>query len=196
MNMAVTATARRRVAIPRLQRPSNVLSKTKDKRRVARACTSCRSLKIKCSGVQPTCERCMSSGLDCVYNMPRFDRMKILTERCDQMAELLTSLHLFATDEQSLRIREIFSAIEEENLKTRRLTAPSSLVIEHTSTSSSETSSEVHNSNLVQPSSELHHLPLTGPMQGLVVVDEFVQGAMTTSLQGRRPGEAQVLGYY
>ncbi|KIV88575.1 hypothetical protein, variant [Exophiala mesophila] len=38
------------------------------RRRVARACESCRSLKAKCDGVQPICGRCAGYGYECFWH--------------------------------------------------------------------------------------------------------------------------------
>lgn len=63
-------------AIPRLQRPGQALPPAKDRRRVSRACTACRTHKIKCSGETPLCKHCQSTGRDCIYILPRKDRLK------------------------------------------------------------------------------------------------------------------------
>lgn len=66
----------RKVAIPRLRRPSQTAT-LKDRRRVPRACTSCRSHKIKCTGDTPSCKHCEATGRECVYVLPRKDRLKM-----------------------------------------------------------------------------------------------------------------------
>jgi len=75
---STSATGRNaRVAIPRLQRPHQAQSSAKDRRRVARACTACRNHKIKCSGNNPRCKHCESTSRECIYIMPRKDRLKM-----------------------------------------------------------------------------------------------------------------------
>ncbi|KAK7177770.1 hypothetical protein PSPO01_16178, partial [Paraphaeosphaeria sporulosa] len=55
----------RKVAIPRLQR-LNLSQSSKKRERVGRACTACRSRKIKCTGDVPQCKRCESTRRECV----------------------------------------------------------------------------------------------------------------------------------
>lgn len=44
--------------------------------RVPRACSSCRSRKVKCSGEQPICRQCRELNLSCHYPMGYNERMK------------------------------------------------------------------------------------------------------------------------
>ncbi|KAJ3946298.1 uncharacterized protein N0V96_004658 [Colletotrichum fioriniae] len=41
------------------------------RKRVAKACQTCRSMKSKCDGKQPKCGRCVGYGYDCVYSVGR-----------------------------------------------------------------------------------------------------------------------------
>ncbi|KAF2788125.1 hypothetical protein K505DRAFT_329164 [Melanomma pulvis-pyrius CBS 109.77] len=100
----------RKVAIPRLSRPNT----TKDSRRVARACTACRNHKTKCTGDAPRCKYCEETNKECVYILPRKDRLKIITERCIQMAALLNRLRDRADDDENVLIREVLDAVKEE----------------------------------------------------------------------------------
>ena len=52
-----------KVAISRIPRPAIEPSN----RRVSRACDPCREQKAKCSGHQPSCQRCYATGAICVY---------------------------------------------------------------------------------------------------------------------------------
>ncbi|KAI8148514.1 hypothetical protein BJV82DRAFT_481167, partial [Fennellomyces sp. T-0311] len=38
--------------------------------KVTLACIVCRKKKVKCDGVQPTCSRCHSMGIQCQYSDP------------------------------------------------------------------------------------------------------------------------------
>ncbi|CAI6339581.1 unnamed protein product [Periconia digitata] len=104
----------RKIAIPRLPRASNSHTLPKERRRVARACTACRSHKIKCSGDSPRCKHCVSTDRECVYIMPRKDRLKILSDRCAQMAGYLRMLKGSASEEDNARIGELLEAVDED----------------------------------------------------------------------------------
>ncbi|KAF2678676.1 hypothetical protein K458DRAFT_394724 [Lentithecium fluviatile CBS 122367] len=110
----LASAARTKVAIPRLQRPHPPQGSGKDRRRVARACTACRNHKIKCSGSSPQCKHCESTGRECIYIMPRKDRLKIVAERCAQMAAYLKALKHAASDEDAVRISELLDIVEED----------------------------------------------------------------------------------
>lgn len=57
--------------------------------------------------------------------MPRKDRLKVVTERCQQMAGLLRGLRASASVEDNARITEALEAIEEDISELRQTTAPS-----------------------------------------------------------------------
>ncbi|ORY07939.1 fungal-specific transcription factor domain-domain-containing protein [Clohesyomyces aquaticus] len=110
----------RKVAIPRLQRSAQIAAVSKERRRVPRACTACRNHKIKCSGETPRCKHCESTGRDCVYILPRRDRLKIVTDRCIQLAALLSELKDRFGDEDG-RIAELLEGVAED-IPENRLT--------------------------------------------------------------------------
>ncbi|KAF2116608.1 fungal-specific transcription factor domain-containing protein [Lophiotrema nucula] len=110
----------RKIAIPRLQRPGHTNSLPKDRRRVPRACTACRSHKIKCSGDTPKCKHCATAGRECVYMLPRRDKLKIVTDRCAQMAAFLHELKARVGDEDSARINELLDAVEDDVSELRQ----------------------------------------------------------------------------
>ncbi|KAF2712112.1 hypothetical protein K504DRAFT_531255 [Pleomassaria siparia CBS 279.74] len=114
----------RKVQIPRMPRTGFAQSPTKDRRRVPRACTACRNHKIKCTGDNPQCKHCESVGRECVYILPRKDRLKIITERCAQMAGLLSAMRGRADEEESARIGELLDAVEEDISETRQGQVP------------------------------------------------------------------------
>ncbi|KAF2462958.1 C6 transcription factor-like protein [Lindgomyces ingoldianus] len=114
----------RKVAIPRLQRPSQTAAVSRDRRRVPRACTACRSHKIRCSGDTPRCKHCEVSDRECIYILPRRDRLKIVTDRCVQMAGMLKEVKNRAGDEDG-RIGDLLDAIEEDISELRNTSAPS-----------------------------------------------------------------------
>ncbi|KAF2625797.1 hypothetical protein BU25DRAFT_412445 [Macroventuria anomochaeta] len=68
-----------KVAIPKLDRgppppPKKPAQNRED--RVTRACKTCRKRKVKCSGDVPRCANCQATGLNCVYEQARRDRLK------------------------------------------------------------------------------------------------------------------------
>jgi len=77
-NTPMAQSGRGKVAIPRMHRHTQ--PPTKDRRRVTRACTACRNHKIKCTGDTPRCKHCESTNRDCVYILPRKDRLKMLVQ--------------------------------------------------------------------------------------------------------------------
>ncbi|KAF2259054.1 hypothetical protein CC78DRAFT_572112 [Lojkania enalia] len=109
-----------KVAIPRLQRPGHTGATPRDRRRVSRACTACRSHKIKCTGDTPRCRHCQVAGRECVYVLPRRDKLRIVTERCVQMAELLNGLRARTGEEDSARIADLLEAVEEDISEMRQ----------------------------------------------------------------------------
>ncbi|KAJ6096118.1 C6 transcription factor [Penicillium sp. IBT 16267x] len=60
-----------KVPIPRISTPGNF----KASGRVSKACESCRGLKAKCSGHQPTCHRCLQAGIKCSYGDRKRERI-------------------------------------------------------------------------------------------------------------------------
>ncbi|KAK7178420.1 hypothetical protein DPSP01_014092 [Paraphaeosphaeria sporulosa] len=107
-----------KVTIPRFQRLDQS-QPSKEQRRVGRACTACRSHKVKCTGDVPQCKHCGTTGRDCVYIVPRKDRLKTATKRSGQMAGLLKKLRGFANDEDSARLAELLVAAEDDMFETR-----------------------------------------------------------------------------
>ncbi|KAF2848752.1 C6 transcription factor-like protein [Plenodomus tracheiphilus IPT5] len=122
---ASTTIGQRKVAIPRLQKVGQGQGVTKDRRRVPRACTGCRSHKIKCTGERPQCKHCVTTSRECVYIMPRKDRLKIVTERCSQMAGLLKTLKANVGVEDSARIVDILESVEEDISELHQTAVPS-----------------------------------------------------------------------
>ncbi|KAF2177730.1 hypothetical protein K469DRAFT_742461 [Zopfia rhizophila CBS 207.26] len=124
----------RKVAIPRLQRHGS----SKHRRRVLRACTACRSHKIKCSGDNPRCKRCESTGRECIYIIPRKDRLKIVTERCVRMSSLLKTLRRWASEEDSARISELLEAVR-SHCRRRHVRHPTGPVPSNSDTDGEDT---------------------------------------------------------
>ncbi|KAH6618851.1 C6 transcription factor-like protein [Boeremia exigua] len=121
----MTPLGQRKVAIPRLQKPTHGQIAPKERRRVPRACTACRSQKIKCTGERPRCKHCATTSRECVYIMPRKDRLKIVSERCQQMAGLLKGLQSCANADDSARINDLLGSVDEDISESHHTTAPS-----------------------------------------------------------------------
>ncbi|KAF2829918.1 hypothetical protein CC86DRAFT_285140 [Ophiobolus disseminans] len=112
--MTSTPQTRRTVAIPRMARSDQRPHAAQVRRRVSRACTACRSHKIKCTGDKPLCAHCAETERECVYIMPRKDRLKVVTEQCREMAGLLGALRNFASAEDKVRIANIVDEVTKE----------------------------------------------------------------------------------
>ncbi|KAF1963092.1 hypothetical protein CC80DRAFT_105298 [Byssothecium circinans] len=124
-NPSVSGSHGARVPIPRLHRavpPPD--SSQKSRRRVARACTACRAHKIKCSGHQPQCKHCESTSRECIYIMPRKDRLKIVSDRCVQLAGLLNTVKDKVGEADNVAITNLLTTVEAD--LSDIITAPSS----------------------------------------------------------------------
>ncbi|KAH7399151.1 hypothetical protein DE146DRAFT_783151 [Phaeosphaeria sp. MPI-PUGE-AT-0046c] len=188
LNMASTTAARGTVAIPRLQQASDGASRTRGKRRVGRACIAVSPQSLSnfsdiVAGPQKPNAAAPSQPVSDVSRPAR------LTQRCNQMAELLESLYIFATDQQMLQIQEILGAIEEDDLRARRHTAPSSSVIEQTMISSLETLPL--GVNLDEPSSGLQGPAVAGSTYGIVVPDAFNHKSVLTTRHSWAPSATE-----
>ncbi|CAI6335861.1 unnamed protein product [Periconia digitata] len=108
--------AHNKVAIPRQERRNDSPRKpaTVRQNRVSRACLSCRSRKIRCNGVHPTCKNCAESSTSCVYASTRKDRLKIATEHNEEMMEFLKYLRTGVGDTEKKRIDEMLSGVSED----------------------------------------------------------------------------------
>ncbi|KAJ5798291.1 uncharacterized protein N7503_007587 [Penicillium pulvis] len=82
-----------KVPIPRASTPGIA----KAHGRVSRACEACREQKAKCSGHQPTCNRCAQSGAKCSYGDRKREKivkqLTDLTIRAQTFEDLLRTLH-------------------------------------------------------------------------------------------------------
>ncbi|KAJ5999278.1 hypothetical protein N7451_007088 [Penicillium sp. IBT 35674x] len=82
-----------KVPIPRASTPGIA----KAHGRVSRACEACREQKAKCSGHQPTCNRCAQSGAKCSYGDRKREKivkqLTDLTIRAQTYEDLLRTLH-------------------------------------------------------------------------------------------------------
>ncbi|KAG2226373.1 hypothetical protein INT45_000541 [Circinella minor] len=63
--------------------------------KVTLACIICRKKKVKCNGVQPTCSRCHSMGIQCQYSDPPKKRgppkgyIEVINNRAHRIESLL-----------------------------------------------------------------------------------------------------------
>ncbi|KAF1917157.1 hypothetical protein BDU57DRAFT_548711 [Ampelomyces quisqualis] len=105
--------ARPAVAIPRVQRVEQGKHATARRRRVLRACMACRGQKMRCNGVAPVCERCAANNTQCVYNLPRKDRLKIMASICDSMADTMRAIYPNANEADKMRIERDLKALDE-----------------------------------------------------------------------------------
>ncbi|KAJ5982394.1 hypothetical protein N7451_012494 [Penicillium sp. IBT 35674x] len=82
-----------KVPIPRVSTPGTA----KAHGRVSRACEACREQKAKCTGHQPTCNRCAQTGAKCSYGDRKREKivkqLTDLTIRAQTYEDLLRTLH-------------------------------------------------------------------------------------------------------
>ncbi|KAH3908606.1 hypothetical protein HBI56_075330 [Parastagonospora nodorum] len=125
--MASVPQSRRTIAIPRLPTKNQGQHTTPARRRVARACTACRVQKVRCDGIKPECERCVTTQSNCDYVMPRKDRLKTMTELCRRSTELLRIYRDSASVEDQRIIDGIWTMFHEEATQPRTaISTPSS----------------------------------------------------------------------
>lgn len=104
-------------AIPRLRSNRSASSQSTlslARGRVSRACLTCRSRKVKCSGEQPECQACRTQGIVCEYVAGRRDRLKSLTNSSRRLAQLLRELQAQAADEDKTRIEQALNDVADD----------------------------------------------------------------------------------
>lgn len=115
--MSFTPTSGKR-AIPRLSSQRGSISSQstlgRGRGRVSRACLTCRSRKVKCSGEQPECQTCRSQGITCEYIAGRRDRLKSLKSSSKRLAQLLRELQSQAADDDKTRIEQVLEDVAED----------------------------------------------------------------------------------
>ncbi|KAJ5652616.1 hypothetical protein N7507_010042 [Penicillium longicatenatum] len=110
-----------KVPIPRASTPGIA----KAHGRVSRACENCREQKAKCSGHQPTCNRCAQSGAKCFYGDRKRERIiKQLTDlntRAQTYEDLLRKLHPLLDTAAAELIEQALTPAPIKIIKTLRL---------------------------------------------------------------------------
>ncbi|KAK8151790.1 fungal-specific transcription factor domain-containing protein [Phyllosticta citrichinensis] len=112
MGLPSTNNTAAKVAIPPLRHRIRTPPVPTDKKRTAKACAECRSRKIKCSGMLPTCDHCELLQVPCLYNDGKRERHKKGLERGDRMLSLLRDIS--ATVHLPANIRSKMMALESE----------------------------------------------------------------------------------
>lgn len=100
------------VQIPRLT-PKSINTHLAKWERTSRACTSCRSKKIKCSGEESRCRECIKSGVECVYDKSRRDRLKHITDQNAMLMNTLKELSTRVDEGERARILNLLQEIEQ-----------------------------------------------------------------------------------
>lgn len=72
--------ARYKVAIPRISGRAPVTKR----QRVARACDSCRQIKLRCNGNRPSCDYCLTIGKPCQYSASKREAQQISVQRLEE----------------------------------------------------------------------------------------------------------------
>ncbi|XPS68919.1 hypothetical protein M3J09_001199 [Ascochyta lentis] len=108
-----------KVAIPKLDRPPPPLKGPERNRedRVTRACKTCRKRKVKCSGNIPRCLNCQASGLDCIYEQARRDRLKEATDLNHTFVTLFAELSTKLSDHDRRRVQDVIDAAEDDMMQ-------------------------------------------------------------------------------
>ncbi|KAF2680541.1 hypothetical protein K458DRAFT_373421 [Lentithecium fluviatile CBS 122367] len=94
--------------------PPGDTSEKKKKPRGGRACISCRKRKVRCSGELPQCDNCKASGLVCVYDAARKDRLATATQQCHDLATLLRELSRRVGDADKQKIDDALAGVEDD----------------------------------------------------------------------------------
>src|SRR5688500_7734681 len=80
-----------KVAIPRLSNDYKSPQNGRGKSRARKACDNCRKHKVKCTGEQSHCQKCVNEHIPCVYSKSRKDRLKECVARTLEIASLTPS---------------------------------------------------------------------------------------------------------
>ncbi|KAK7178540.1 fungal specific transcription factor [Paraphaeosphaeria sporulosa] len=81
-----------KVAVPRLPRYDHDSRSPQNERsghRVQKACNNCRKRKVRCTGEQPHCQKCVDQHMSCLYLQTRRDRLKEFVCRTPRIASLI-----------------------------------------------------------------------------------------------------------
>ncbi|KZM20197.1 DNA binding [Ascochyta rabiei] len=108
-----------KVAIPKIDRPPPP-PKGPDRNRedrVTRACKTCRKRKVKCSGDIPRCLDCQISGLKCIYEQARRDRLKEATDLNHTFVALFAELSAKLSEEDRRRIQDVIHTAEDDMMQ-------------------------------------------------------------------------------
>ncbi|PVH92244.1 hypothetical protein DM02DRAFT_733804 [Periconia macrospinosa] len=114
-----------KVAIPRLGRRKNDREPIHNRiatKRVAKACSNCRSRKVRCSGEQPRCQNCANQSVLCIYPQARKDRLKDATEHVDRLVTLLKDLNAHVDNSGQQKIDEFLGLLGENASATKTTT--------------------------------------------------------------------------
>ncbi|PVH93529.1 hypothetical protein DM02DRAFT_222092 [Periconia macrospinosa] len=103
-----------KVAIPMLGRRENDRKPIHNKiaaKRALKACSNCRSRKVRCNGEQPRCQNCVKQSVPCTYPQARRDRLKDATEHIDKLVTLLKDLNAHVDDSGQQKIDEFLGSL-------------------------------------------------------------------------------------
>ncbi|KAF2844011.1 hypothetical protein T440DRAFT_473735 [Plenodomus tracheiphilus IPT5] len=126
----------RKLPVPRLRPGDEARSATAQRcqrRRVSRACVSCRARKVRCDGGRPQCQNCQGNYGLCVYIQSRKDRLKVATEHVHNMSTFLQDLKDSVTEEKKQEIDELLGRVINEvfdataSVDMPKFSAPSSI---------------------------------------------------------------------
>ncbi|KAE8837832.1 hypothetical protein PTNB73_04160 [Pyrenophora teres f. teres] len=106
----------RKIAIQKLVPHQNteLLERYDKEERVARACTTCRKRKVRCSGDTPRCANCERSNLVCVYDPARRDRLGEAMRLNQNLVNLLKDLEGRVDEADKKIINEALQDVEDD----------------------------------------------------------------------------------
>ncbi|KAF3387516.1 Thiamine repressible regulatory protein [Penicillium rolfsii] len=91
-------------------------------RRVPRACASCHTRKIKCSGDTPVCRQCQDLDMKCVYPPALREKMKMqqqdLTKKLQECQNLLEEVEPLVPGSTANRIKDVLQRLDPEYISS------------------------------------------------------------------------------
>ncbi|KAH7111284.1 hypothetical protein B0J11DRAFT_193890 [Dendryphion nanum] len=119
---------RLKVAIPRLGKRNNrnerSLHNLHGRPRVGKACNNCHNHKVKCTGEQPCCQKCVQQNLPCLYSRSRKDRLSMVTKQNSRLITFLIDLKDRVHDREKQHINAFLDSLRDEcSSPTPRITS-------------------------------------------------------------------------
>ncbi|KAH7108878.1 hypothetical protein B0J11DRAFT_545622 [Dendryphion nanum] len=112
------------VAIPRLNKPKGQDGRSLRNQyrppRVRKACDNCHNRKVKCTGEQPHCQKCVEQHVPCMYSRSRKDRLSVATEENRRLIAFLKDLRGRVEDGEQQNINVFLASLCAEGSRPTR----------------------------------------------------------------------------